>query len=74
MGENFANCENLTDYWGNTYEINIENCNSSEMRRIKASETEIFTIKVDKNDVGMPDLLQLRTYVEHIEQLFDIRF
>lgn len=59
---------------GNTYEINIENCNSSEMRRIKASETEIFTIKVDKNDVGMPDLLHLRTYVEHIEQLFDIRF
>ena len=59
---------------GNTYEINIENCNSSEMRRIKASETEIFTIKVDKNDAGMPNLLQLRTYVEHIEQLFNIRF
>ena len=59
---------------GDTYSIDIENGQVPERRRIMLSESNCFTIGVDKEDVEKPDLLCFNGFVERIERLFEIRF
>lgn len=59
---------------GNTYSIDIENGQVSERRRIMLSESDCFTIGVDKEEVEKPDLLCFNDFVEHMEGLFGIHF
>ena len=59
---------------GDTYSIDIENGQVPERRRIMLSESNCFTIGVDKEDVEKPNLLCFNDFVERMESLFGIRF
>lgn len=59
---------------GDTYSIDIENGQVPERRRIMLSESNCFTIGVDKEDVEKPNLLCFNDFVERMESIFGIRF